>query len=82
MLYLHLVAQKGEEHVEVSIEILSNWGHSSRVGLTEIQMLSTSGQLLPVPASGVSAKGAHSMSCLPTILFNGRAKVYNKMCDD
>lgn len=63
------------EDVDIRLEILSNWGHASRVGLTEIQLLQSSGALLPVPSSGVSVRGAHAQSGPPSILFNGKAKV-------
>ena len=63
------------EDVDIRLEILSNWGHASRVGLTEIQLLQSSGALLPVPTSGVSVRGAHAQSGPPSVLFNGKAKV-------
>ena len=64
-----------KEGMDVRLEILSNWGHSSQVGLTEVQLLQSSGSLLPVPSTGVSVQGAHSPSGPPSILFNGKAKV-------
>ncbi|KAK7112200.1 hypothetical protein V1264_011687 [Littorina saxatilis] len=62
------------EGADVRMEILSNWGNASRVGLTEIQLLSSSGSLLPVPSSGISVRGAHSQAGPPCVLFNGKTK--------
>ncbi|KAK7501363.1 hypothetical protein BaRGS_00007488, partial [Batillaria attramentaria] len=70
-----VTSSQGEKSgVEVTIEIKSNWGNASRVGLTEIQLLDSTGSLLPVAASGVSAHGSHEASGPPGILFNGKAK--------
>ncbi|KAL8620866.1 hypothetical protein ACOMHN_047037 [Nucella lapillus] len=68
------IAFPQSDPVEVRLEILSNWGHSSRVGLTEVQLVHMSGSLLPVPSAGVTVRGAHSQSGPPSVLFNGRAK--------
>ena len=67
--------------VEIRLKIMSNWGHPSRVGLTEIQLLHASGSLLPVPSTGVTVLGGHSQSGSPAVLFNGRAKVSEVSCN-
>lgn len=65
-----------EKGGKVTIEMVSNWGHPSRLGLTEIQLLNESEHLLPVSSSGVFVHGAESMSGSPSILFNGKTKVF------
>lgn len=69
-----MTSQGDKDRVEVRVEILSNWGNTSRVGLTEIQLLDTAGCLLPVSSNGVSAHGDHGVSGSPCVLFNGKAK--------
>ena len=71
---IHMYSFQSEE-VDIRLEILSNWGHASRVGLTEIQLLQSSGALLPVPSTGVTARSAQAQSGPPSVLFNGKAKV-------
>ncbi|XP_025076001.1 protein KIAA0556 homolog isoform X2 [Pomacea canaliculata] len=63
-----------EKGGKVTIEMVSNWGHPSRLGLTEIQLLNELEHLLPVSSSGVFVHGAETMSGSPSILFNGKTK--------
>lgn len=65
-----------EKGGKVTIEMVSNWGHPSRLGLTEIQLLNELEHLLPVSSSGVFVHGAETMSGSPSILFNGKTKVF------
>ena len=59
----------------MTIEITSNWGHSSLVGLTELQFYDQSGLLLPIKPSDVSVYGANKESNKVEVLFNGKSKV-------
>ncbi|XP_067672341.1 katanin-interacting protein-like isoform X2 [Haliotis asinina] len=62
------------EVLEVNMEILSNWGHPDRVGLTEIQFFNTDKQLIPVRVSDVSVHGATGCRTSRDVLFNGKPK--------
>ncbi|XP_046378417.2 katanin-interacting protein-like isoform X2 [Haliotis rufescens] len=62
------------EVLEVNMEILSNWGHPDRVGLTEIQFFNSDKQLIPVRMSDVSVHGATGCRTSLDVLFNGKPK--------
>ncbi|XP_046573388.1 katanin-interacting protein-like isoform X2 [Haliotis rubra] len=62
------------EVLEVNMEILSNWGHPDRVGLTEIQFFNSDKQLIPVRMSDVSVHGATGCRTSRDVLFNGKPK--------
>ncbi|KAH9498867.1 hypothetical protein Btru_004902, partial [Bulinus truncatus] len=62
------------ERMEVALEILSNWGHSSMVGLTELQFFDQSKCLIPIKPSDVSIHGAKENSNNIEVLFNGKSK--------
>ncbi len=60
--------------VSVRVRVLSNWGHASRVGLTELQLVDTAGAALPVDPAHVTLRGAAGSTDV-ACLFNGRCKV-------
>ncbi len=62
------------EDLEIQVRLLSNWGHSSRIGLTEIQLLESSGQRIEVDPANVTLHGAEDSSDVGC-LFNGKCKV-------
>ena len=70
-------SSKGPEtdRLEVTLEIKSNWGHPSLVGLTELQFFDQSGGLVPVKPSDVSVYGAGTSAKNVGVLFNGKSKV-------
>lgn len=61
--------------VEIHIEITSNWGHSMRLGLTEIQVFDQNNTLIPISAADVSVYGAEDCKGTIDLLFNGKFKV-------
>ncbi|XP_013084186.2 katanin-interacting protein-like isoform X2 [Biomphalaria glabrata] len=62
------------ERMEVTVEILSNWGHSSLVGLTELQFFDESKCLIPIKPSDVSVHGVKDNYNKIEVLFNGKSK--------
>ncbi|CAG5117097.1 unnamed protein product, partial [Candidula unifasciata] len=62
------------DHFEVTLEILSNWGHPSLVGLTELEFFDQSGRLIPIKSSDVSVHGARSSTNKVDVIFNGKSK--------
>ncbi|XP_059167114.1 katanin-interacting protein-like isoform X2 [Physella acuta] len=62
------------DRFEVTVEILSNWGHSSLVGLTELQFFDQSKCLIPVNPTDISIQGAKTSSKQLEALFNGKSK--------
>ncbi|GFO38442.1 protein kiaa0556 [Plakobranchus ocellatus] len=69
-------SSKGPEtdRLELTFEIMSNWGHPSLVGLTELQFFDQSGCLVPVKPSDISVTGAGSSAKNVGVLFNGKSK--------
>ncbi|XP_036369214.1 protein KATNIP homolog isoform X2 [Octopus sinensis] len=61
-------------HRKVRLELLSNWGHNKRIGLTEIQLYDTSGKIIPVLPENVTVKNASNPSNSILVVFNGKAK--------
>ncbi len=60
--------------IEIEIKLLSNWGHKSRIGLTEVQLFRNDGQQVDIDPACVhiqDGKDATDVSCL----FNGKYKV-------
>lgn len=64
-----------EEGAEIHIEIRSNWGHSERIGLTEIQFFDTTGRRLDVAARDIYVTGACDIKGDISNLFNNKFKV-------
>ncbi|XP_005100895.1 katanin-interacting protein isoform X2 [Aplysia californica] len=62
------------DRLEVTVEISSNWGHPSLVGLTELQFFDQSGLLVPIKPSDVSVHGARGETSKVEVLFNGKSK--------
>ncbi|BFZ02930.1 hypothetical protein BsWGS_05969 [Bradybaena similaris] len=62
------------DHFEVTLEIVSNWGHSSLVGLTELEFFDQLGCLIPIKSSDVSVQGARGSTNKVEVLFNGKSK--------
>lgn len=61
--------------IEVHIEILSNWGHDTRVGLTEIQLFDNNKQRIDVDENDVMVRNVERMRGGDVMsLFNGRYK--------
>ncbi|KAK6170887.1 hypothetical protein SNE40_019176 [Patella caerulea] len=77
--------QTNDSDIEVNIEILSNWGHPSRLGLTEIQFYNQDKQLIPVNCNDVTIHGGNKTHASIDVLFNGKAKTtkerYMWLCD-
>ncbi|GAB1610533.1 protein KIAA0556-like, partial [Argonauta hians] len=63
-----------QSHRKVRLELLSNWGHNKRIGLTEIQLYDTSGKIIPVLPENVTVKNASNPSNSILVVFNGKAK--------
>lgn len=59
----------------VTLEVLSNWSHSSRVGLTEVEFYNDAGEKVNLTPSDVWVQGAKDMQGMLGNLVNGRAKV-------
>ena len=64
-----------ENTIEVHIEIKSNWGHTMRLGLTEIQLFDDHNSLVQVDPSDVTVYGAEDCRGTIDLLFNGKCKV-------
>ena len=62
------------EDLEIKVRLLSNWGHSNRIGLTEIQLYDTAGHRVDVDPANVTLHCAHGSSDV-SCLFNGKCKV-------
>lgn len=60
---------------DVTLEVLSNWGHASRVGLTEVEFYNNAGEKISLTPSDVWVQGAKDMQGMLGNLVNGRAKV-------
>ncbi|XP_071813789.1 katanin-interacting protein-like isoform X2 [Apostichopus japonicus] len=58
----------------VTLEVLSNWSHSSRVGLTEVEFYNDAGEKVNLTPSDVWVQGAKDMQGMLGNLVNGRAK--------
>ncbi|XP_045212183.2 katanin-interacting protein-like isoform X2 [Mercenaria mercenaria] len=63
-----------ENVIEIHIEVTSNWGHSMRLGLTEIQVYDQNNTLIPVSAADVTVHGAEECKGSLDLLFNGKFK--------
>lgn len=72
-----MVSSTGDDPnlIHVHLEILSNWGHNMRLGLTEIQVYDQTGCLIPISGDDVSVHGAEDCRGTVDILFNGKFKV-------
>ncbi|XP_066292007.1 katanin-interacting protein-like isoform X3 [Branchiostoma lanceolatum] len=65
---------KSEGPVEVFCEMLSNWGHPSRLGLTEMEFFDLEGKKIPVSEADVIATGAEEQKGTVGCLVNGKTK--------
>ena len=76
LLILLQVREEGSvETMEVLVEVLSSWGHPSRVGLTEIQFFDMKKRRIFVNHSQVKVQGATNVKGELEALFNGKCKV-------
>ncbi|XP_078693037.1 katanin-interacting protein-like isoform X5 [Branchiostoma floridae x Branchiostoma belcheri] len=66
--------EKHEGTVEVFCEMLSNWGHPSRLGLTEIEFFDLEGKKIPVSEADIVASGAEEQKGTVGCLVNGKTK--------
>lgn len=60
---------------DVVMGISSNWGHPSRVGLTEVEFYNGSGEKITLTPTDVWVKGSKDMQGILGNIVNGRAKV-------
>ncbi|XP_022250480.1 protein KIAA0556-like isoform X2 [Limulus polyphemus] len=60
--------------INIDLELLSNWGHPDRIGLTEVQLYDSSGKLLDVKPMDVSVEGSGSVVGEVGNLVNGKTK--------
>ncbi|XP_060552512.1 katanin-interacting protein-like isoform X2 [Ruditapes philippinarum] len=67
-------SSEDESVIEIHIEVTSNWGHSMRLGLTEIQVYDQNNTLLPISAADVTVHGAEECKGTLDLLFNGKFK--------
>ncbi|XP_076331962.1 katanin-interacting protein-like isoform X2 [Tachypleus tridentatus] len=58
----------------VYLELLGNWGHPNRIGLTEVQFYDSSGSLLSLKPVDVSIEGDEDISVRVRNLVNGKTK--------
>ncbi|CAH1274468.1 KIAA0556 [Branchiostoma lanceolatum] len=65
---------KTEGPVEVFCEMLSNWGHPSRLGLTEMEFFDLEGKKIPLSEADVIATGAEEQKGTVGCLVNGKTK--------
>ena len=61
--------------LEVIIEINSNWGHPSRVGVTEVQFFDLEGQRLTLQPSSLDVRNASESKGELANIVNARMKV-------
>ncbi|CAH1795086.1 unnamed protein product [Owenia fusiformis] len=60
--------------IELHIELLSNWGHKSRIGLTEIQIFDMEKRRIPINESDLVLHGVKQPKGDLNNLFNGKFK--------
>ena len=65
--------------IVVTVQILSNWGHPTRVGLTELQLFDKSGKKLELDVADVFVHGAVNPKGQIKNIINGNFKVLNIM---
>ncbi|XP_013381133.1 protein KIAA0556 isoform X4 [Lingula anatina] len=65
---------QSEDIVELHLVLLSNWGHPSRIGLTEIQAFDSEGNRIDLTCGDVQVYGAKDCKGDLDNLFNGRFK--------
>ncbi|XP_022794557.1 protein KIAA0556-like [Stylophora pistillata] len=65
---------ENEEGLDVYFEIISNWGNSSYVGLTEIQFFDLEGNMIPYDEHNVSLSGHVGDGGVLGNLTNGKTK--------
>ena len=63
--------------IEVQLEILTNWGHPLRVGLTEVQAMTEDKMVLPILPSNIGVSGCDNEKGDLANLVNGKTKVYS-----
>ena len=78
--FLVVFCQGVESHetnnkLDLRLQLLSNWGHAQRIGLTEIQLYDSQRCRIPVKSSNIHASGAHSQRGELANLFNNKYKV-------
>jgi hypothetical protein len=74
------VRQSGANSLSIQIGLLSNWGHESRIGLTEIQFFDLKKNRLEIDASLLRVEGAKNELGDVGYLVNNRFKVPNIKC--
>lgn len=72
---LYQVKTEGNRSIEMTLTLLSNWGHPDRLGLTEVQLFDNRGQKIEVDPSLVTSHGARHQRGTLGSLFSGKAKV-------
>ena len=65
------------EPIEVHFEILSNWTHEQRVGLTEIQLFDANRRRIDVQEANVMVHNLQNPRGDVMCLFNGKYKVHS-----
>eukprot|EP00058_Branchiostoma_floridae_P025246 XP_002610736.1 hypothetical protein BRAFLDRAFT_126073 [Branchiostoma floridae] len=65
---------KSEGTIEVFCEMLSNWGHPTRLGLTEMEFFDLEGKKIPVSEADVVVTGAEDKKGTVGCLVNGKTK--------
>ena len=70
-----LVPKVFPSKLEVGIELLSSWGASGRVGLTEIQLFDLAGKKIDLDPDSIVAHRALLQKGELSALCNGKSKV-------
>ncbi|XP_035694968.1 protein KIAA0556-like isoform X6 [Branchiostoma floridae] len=65
---------KSEGTIEVFCEMLSNWGHPTRLGLTEMEFFDLEGKKIPVSEADVVVTAAEDKKGTVGCLVNGKTK--------
>jgi len=74
-LYVQVTRQSQSNSLTVTLKILSNWGHPSRVGLTEVQFFDQTKNRFDVNPDDIRVKGARNVKGDLAVLCNGKCKV-------
>lgn len=69
-----ILCPESETNISIHLELLTNWGHEKRIGLTEIQLFHENGKIIPIQPEEISVKNATNESASIHTLFNGKAK--------
>ena len=69
------VTSQSSEPIEIHLEFLSNWGHASRIGFTEVQVFDQRGRRIAFADDDVMQRNMEDVRGDIMSLFNGKFKV-------